>query len=317
MFSVSIHFYLIFSSLFSFPLLSFSFLFFSFLYHFFFVVCAGRETPLDLKLSGLGVGPLVQLDYDTVDTGDVLVRNHYEYQFIMQNCGEIDAHFSLVPSPSVSVEEAMKVIGRTRRPPQFDVMGKVVRKRKGSKNGQERERRGRSGSEKSTKDTDEYLINPGTPQSSNSLSPTRFRSSDDSHNTSPNPLHCCNSSEREDLSSNDESTSPASTSPNPFKEQPLPPSLALIPPVEGTSALTHRLTRPPIVFTPDNGLTPPHKQMAVKVSFYAERVGKVRFKRECGCVGGLICLFVCLFCDGIVLIEFWCMVYTGLPIMFN
>jgi hypothetical protein len=53
-------------------------------------------------------------------------------------------------------------------------------------------------------------------------------------------------------------------------------SLALIPPIIGTSIESQKLTRPPLILVPSFGMIPPHKQMTIVVKFYAERVGMFR-----------------------------------------
>ncbi|KAJ4461901.1 putative hydrocephalus-inducing protein [Paratrimastix pyriformis] len=70
-------------------------------------VVAGVDRPIPLFMSGLGVGPLVQLSYDRLELGDVRMRVEQTYkQLLIQNRGAIEARYSLHPSPSVSAELA-------------------------------------------------------------------------------------------------------------------------------------------------------------------------------------------------------------------
>ncbi|KAK2958778.1 putative hydrocephalus-inducing like protein [Blattamonas nauphoetae] len=71
-------------------------------------VITGRETKdaLKVKLYGEGIGALVESSYDTIDAGEILLKTQYDYKFMFKNRGGIDAHFTLIPSSSVSLEVA-------------------------------------------------------------------------------------------------------------------------------------------------------------------------------------------------------------------
>lgn len=61
----------------------------------------GRESRLPLRIKGDGIGPRVQLSYDTMDMGNIFVHSVHTYEVILANKGDIDAIFSFVPSNTV------------------------------------------------------------------------------------------------------------------------------------------------------------------------------------------------------------------------
>jgi hypothetical protein len=195
------------------------------------MVCdtSGVENPLKLLIEGLGVGPLVQLQYDTisvnlclicdiimfVDTGEVLLRTAYEYKFVMANRGEIDAHFSLVASPSVSMELAKLEMDKKYPPPLFDVIGKSGHMNQNQKK----------------------------------------QSNDDNNNKQSNIIT--------------PETTVISYIPKALRVEEDAGSLAVRPPP--TTSEVMKATRPPLVFTPEAGIIPPHQQVNLNVSFFPER----------------------------------------------
>uniref|UniRef100_A0A803W1T4 HYDIN/VesB/CFA65-like Ig-like domain-containing protein n=1 Tax=Ficedula albicollis TaxID=59894 RepID=A0A803W1T4_FICAL len=58
---------------------------------------SGHETRLPLCLRGEGQGPLVELSYDTLAIGSVLLDTTQVYEVKLINKGAIDAHFTYIP----------------------------------------------------------------------------------------------------------------------------------------------------------------------------------------------------------------------------
>jgi hypothetical protein len=55
-------------------------------------------------------------------------------------------------------------------------------------------------------------------------------------------------------------------------------SLAIVPESIGSVINMQKLTRPPVIVSPDHGLIPPHQQVVLNINLFAERVG--RFEEE-------------------------------------
>ena len=64
----------------------------------FFCDVQGRENRLPLVVRGLGQGPKLDFNYDSVDIGKCFVTSHHTYEIVLRNRGEIDAIFSFIPS---------------------------------------------------------------------------------------------------------------------------------------------------------------------------------------------------------------------------
>lgn len=60
----------------------------------------GRESRLPLKIKGEGTGPKCQFSFDSLDVQNVFVNSAHAYEMIMENKGDIDAVYSVVPSSS-------------------------------------------------------------------------------------------------------------------------------------------------------------------------------------------------------------------------
>jgi len=58
----------------------------------------GRESHLPLSIHGLGIGPRMQLSFDSLDMGNIFVLSTHTYEVVLANCGEIDAIYSVLPS---------------------------------------------------------------------------------------------------------------------------------------------------------------------------------------------------------------------------
>ncbi len=61
----------------------------------------GRESRLPLKIRGEGVGPRCVFSFDTLDIQNVFVNSAHAYEVVIENKGDIEALFSLVPSESL------------------------------------------------------------------------------------------------------------------------------------------------------------------------------------------------------------------------
>jgi hypothetical protein len=178
----------------------------------------------------------------STDTGDVLLRTPYEYKFVLQNRGEIDGHFTLVPSPSVSMEIARMEMEKGHVTKQFDVSGrKSMEEKKIMK-------------EKRDEGVDVSVKTPAEGGSSTHVvSSTSLTSLSSSQNEKPSPkrtMSFLKASQRGDID---------------------PGSLALRAPP--TTSEVMKATRPPLILTPEVGIIPPHSQINVKVSFFPERCG--------------------------------------------
>lgn len=60
-----------------------------------FLEIGGRETRLPLEMVGAGIGPKAAFSYDVLDIGDVFVGSEHQYELMLENQGEIEAHYSL------------------------------------------------------------------------------------------------------------------------------------------------------------------------------------------------------------------------------
>lgn len=60
----------------------------------------GRESRLPLRLSGVGLGPSVQLSIEVLDIGSVFVGSSHVYEVVVANKGYIDAIFNVVLPPT-------------------------------------------------------------------------------------------------------------------------------------------------------------------------------------------------------------------------
>ena len=63
--------------------------------------CTGLSERLPLLLLGQGVGPCAMFSFDTLDVGDTFINSVHQYEVELQNRGEIEAEFRLLPSASV------------------------------------------------------------------------------------------------------------------------------------------------------------------------------------------------------------------------
>jgi len=57
----------------------------------------GRESRLPLKIRGEGIGPQLQLSFDTLDIQNVFVNSSHAYEVILQNQGDVEGVYCLVP----------------------------------------------------------------------------------------------------------------------------------------------------------------------------------------------------------------------------
>jgi hydrocephalus-inducing protein len=62
----------------------------------------GRVTRLPVLFKGNGIGPKAMFSYDTLDIGEVLIGGIYHYTAKIQNVGDIDAEYALLPSQGTS-----------------------------------------------------------------------------------------------------------------------------------------------------------------------------------------------------------------------
>ncbi|XP_050194890.1 hydrocephalus-inducing protein-like, partial [Myiozetetes cayanensis] len=59
---------------------------------------SGRESRLPLQLTGEGLGPCLQLNFEEINMGQLFVGETYSYEVLLVNKGAIDAPFELIPS---------------------------------------------------------------------------------------------------------------------------------------------------------------------------------------------------------------------------
>ncbi|NXM01597.1 HYDIN protein, partial [Tyrannus savana] len=59
---------------------------------------SGRESRLPLRLTGEGLGPCLQLNFEEINMGNLFVGETYSYKVLLVNKGAIDAPFELIPS---------------------------------------------------------------------------------------------------------------------------------------------------------------------------------------------------------------------------
>ncbi|KAJ7413609.1 hydrocephalus-inducing protein [Pitangus sulphuratus] len=59
---------------------------------------SGRESRLPLRLTGEGLGPCLQLNFEEFNMGKLFVGETYSYEVLLVNKGAIDAPFKLIPS---------------------------------------------------------------------------------------------------------------------------------------------------------------------------------------------------------------------------
>ena len=55
----------------------------------------GRESRLPLRLTGVGIGPKIQLSIEHLDLGNIFIGSTHIYEVVMSNKGHIDAIFSV------------------------------------------------------------------------------------------------------------------------------------------------------------------------------------------------------------------------------
>ncbi|XP_077982980.1 hydrocephalus-inducing protein homolog isoform X2 [Glandiceps talaboti] len=58
----------------------------------------GRESRLPLRIRSDGIGPNVQLSFDSLDLGNIFVGSTHTYEVVLANKGDIDAIYNLIPS---------------------------------------------------------------------------------------------------------------------------------------------------------------------------------------------------------------------------
>ena len=63
--------------------------------------CSGLSERLPLLLLGQGVGPCAMFSFDTLDVGDTFINSVHQYEVELQNRGEIEAEFRLLPPTSL------------------------------------------------------------------------------------------------------------------------------------------------------------------------------------------------------------------------
>jgi hypothetical protein len=63
-----------------------------------FLDVTGRDSRLQLHLTGKGIGPKATLSYDVLDIGDVFVNSVHRYEITMENRGDIESGYQLLPS---------------------------------------------------------------------------------------------------------------------------------------------------------------------------------------------------------------------------
>eukprot|EP00935_MAST-01C_sp_MAST-1C-sp1_P000586 g586.t1 len=63
-----------------------------------FLDVTGRDSRLQLHLTGKGIGPKATLSYDVLDIGDVFVNSVHKYEITMENRGDIESGYQLLPS---------------------------------------------------------------------------------------------------------------------------------------------------------------------------------------------------------------------------
>ena len=59
---------------------------------------AGKQNRFPLQLQGSGIGPRIVLSYNVIDIGEVFINSISEYDIELENQGEIQAFFELVPT---------------------------------------------------------------------------------------------------------------------------------------------------------------------------------------------------------------------------
>jgi len=64
-----------------------------------YVEVSGREKRLPLRINGRGKGAEARFSYTQLDIGSVFMNAVHEYQVILQNIGNIPAHYQLLPPP--------------------------------------------------------------------------------------------------------------------------------------------------------------------------------------------------------------------------
>lgn len=61
----------------------------------------GRESRLPLKIRGEGIGPCCVFSFDTLDIQNVFVNSAHAYEVVIENKGDIEALYTLVPSETL------------------------------------------------------------------------------------------------------------------------------------------------------------------------------------------------------------------------
>lgn len=58
----------------------------------------GREIRIPLQLKAEGAAPDVRFAFTSIDVGEVFIHAHHEYEFVLDNRGDIDAPYRFIPS---------------------------------------------------------------------------------------------------------------------------------------------------------------------------------------------------------------------------
>ncbi len=61
----------------------------------------GRESRLPLRIRGEGIGPRCAFSFDTLDIQNVFVNSAHAYEVVLENKGDIEALYSIIPSESL------------------------------------------------------------------------------------------------------------------------------------------------------------------------------------------------------------------------
>ena len=61
----------------------------------------GRESRLPIKIKGEGLGAKCEFSYDTLDIENVFVNSSHAYEVFLENKGDIEATYGLLPSTSL------------------------------------------------------------------------------------------------------------------------------------------------------------------------------------------------------------------------
>ena len=61
----------------------------------------GREMRLPFQIKGQGIGPKARFSYDLLDLEELFINTTHKYHVVLENRGDIDVNFNLLPSDSL------------------------------------------------------------------------------------------------------------------------------------------------------------------------------------------------------------------------